>query len=133
MYKGRFFYFYLIFLFKINLLFIERVLIGLSFYVQVKKITKVDFRHFSSNDFLQWTAGKLRRKLKFWDMGFFQKIPIYQTHEEFAEKSERFGRISGCSGHVFHKCGHLRNLAEFLLGIGLFKEQISVCTRGGSL
>ena len=87
-------------------------------------------RRYKGGDFLQWTASKLRRKLKFWDMGFFQKTPIYQTHGEFDENSEQFGRLSRCSEHVFHRCGQLRSSAEFLLMIYLFEQQISTETGG---
>ena len=47
-----------------------------------------DSRRFSGEDFLQRTAGKLGRNRKIRNMGFFQKIPIYQTHGKFTEKSE---------------------------------------------
>ena len=80
--------------------------------------------------FQQQTGSKWGRNNRFRDMGFFQKIPVYQTSEEFAEKSERFGRFSRCSEHVFSRCGQLKSGAEFLLGIHLFEQQISVC-RGG--
>ena len=45
-----------------------------------------DSRRFSGEYFLQQTAGKLGRNRQIRDMGFFQKIPIYQTLEGFAEK-----------------------------------------------
>ena len=66
-----------------------------------------DSRRFSGEDFLQRTAGKLGRNRKIRNMGFFQKIPIYQIRAEFAENGERFGRYSRCSGRVFHKCGQI--------------------------
>ena len=58
-------------------------------------------------------------------MGVLQNGFMYQTPEKFAEKSERFGRFSRFSGHMFHKCGQLRSSAEFLLVICLYAQQIS--------
>ena len=88
---------------------------------------QTDFRHFLSNDFLQRTAGKRRQINKFRDMGFFLKIPIYQTCEGFAEKVNGLGDFLGCSGHVFQKCGQLRNLAEFLLEILIYLNNKFCC------
>ena len=91
-----------------------------NFNMQViNKNEKPDYHcRYEVGDSLQWTARNLRWKLKFRDMGFFQKILIYQTHGEFAEKSEGFGRFSRRSEHVFHRCGQLRSSTEFLLVIG---------------
>ena len=96
-----------------------------------KERTEPDSRRYWGGDFLQWTAGNLRRKLKFRDMGFFQKIPIYQTREAFAEKSERFRRFSRCSEHVFSRCGQLKSSREFLLWIDLIEQQNFLRERGG--
>ena len=38
-------------------------------------------------------------------MGFLMNGVIYQTCVEFPEKSEEFGRYSGCSEHVFSSGG----------------------------
>ena len=84
-----------------------------------------DSRRYSGEDFLQRTLGKLGRNSKIQNMGFLQKIPIYQTLVKFAEKSERFGIFSGCSEHIFHKYDQLINSTQFLLMICLFKQQIS--------
>ena len=64
-------------------------------------------------------------------MDFFQKIPIYYNRVKFAEKSERFGRFSRCSQHIFHRCDQLRSSAEFLLVICLYEQQISTDRGGG--
>ena len=60
-----------------------------------------DSRRFSGEDFLQRTAGKPRRKLKFWDMGFFQKIPIYHICEELLKKVNGLGDFRGALDTFF--------------------------------
>ena len=67
-------------------------------------------------------------------MGFFQKILIYQNHVKFAEKSERFGRFLGCSEHVFHRCGQLRNSElSFCWKFVYLNNKFLFAVRGGSV
>ena len=54
---------------------------SISKITRKKERTEPDSRRYWGGDFLQWTAGNLRWKFKFRDMGFFQKIPIYYNLE----------------------------------------------------
>ena len=79
-------------------------------------------RHYSGDFFLQQTTSKKKWESKFWNMGFWQNRPIYETHGEFTEKGEPCGIFSWFFEHVFFKLQPTHLSVSCLFLFFLFKH-----------